>query len=88
MGKTSAQRGETDTGLVPQRPQSGACGKSGHQGREGHPLPRTPSSVSTPTTGPLKTHWRQAQMLPVARGQQMGTKFLAQKQTDVWDLPR
>lgn len=45
MGKTSAQRGETDTGLLPQQTHWGLC-ELGRQGRKWRRLPRTPSSVS------------------------------------------
>lgn len=48
MGKTSAQRGETDTGLLPQQTHWGLC-ELGRQGRKWHWLPHTPSSVSAST---------------------------------------
>lgn len=85
MGKTSAQRGETDTGLLPQQTHWGLC-ELGRQGRKWRRLPRTPSSVSASTgqARPLKTHWRQGRKRkwPRARCQQVGKKLLAQKQTD------
>lgn len=83
MGKTSAQRGETDTGLLPPQTHWGLC-ELGRQGRKWRRLPRTPSSVSASTGQAAQDTLAAGTEAegPWARCQRVGKKLLAQKQTD------
>lgn len=81
MGKTSAPRGETDTGFSHSK-HTGACVNEAIKEESGAGSHTHPARSRLQSARSLKTHWQQGRKRPWARCQQVGKELLAQKQTE------